>query len=348
MEKTVAGVSLGSDEFAAGIRADLARVEQVIADGIAEADGCVIEEALHLFQAGGKRFRPMFTVLSGRIGGAPSDQVITAAAAMELTHLATLYHDDVMDEADTRRGAPSANARWGNSIAILAGDFLVARASAYGADLGPRAVGVIAKCFGELVTGQMLELKGASDGDPVQHYLDTISEQAALARKLDAVVREHAALPRWKPAVDALSHVKGIDVPSAFLLAVEFGDFSRFDGGRAVSCWAGLVPSSSDSADKHANGHITKSGNPYVRGALIEGLSNMHVRKSEAKKLRKGQEVSGPVRRLCRQCDMRMAERHERMSKEGKQANVIKVALANEMVRWVWAIGLAVERERAS
>ncbi|GAA1085647.1 polyprenyl synthetase family protein [Tsukamurella spumae] len=174
MEKTVAGVSLGSDEFAAGIRADLARVEQVIADGIAEADGCVIEEALHLFQAGGKRFRPMFTVLSGRIGGAPSDQVITAAAAMELTHLATLYHDDVMDEADTRRGAPSANARWGNSIAILAGDYLFARASAYGAELGPRAVGVIAKCFGELVTGQMLELKGPGSGDPVQHYLDTI------------------------------------------------------------------------------------------------------------------------------------------------------------------------------
>ncbi|TWS23047.1 polyprenyl synthetase family protein [Tsukamurella sputi] len=174
MEKTVAGVSLGSDEFAAGIRADLARVEQVIADGIAEADGCVIEEALHLFQAGGKRFRPMFTVLSGRIGGTPSDQVITAAAAMELTHLATLYHDDVMDEADTRRGAPSANARWGNSIAILAGDYLFARASSYGAELGPRAVGVIATCFGELVTGQMLELKGAGDSDPVQHYLDTI------------------------------------------------------------------------------------------------------------------------------------------------------------------------------
>ncbi|WP_019200897.1 polyprenyl synthetase family protein [Tsukamurella sp. 1534] len=174
MEKTVAGVDLGSDEFADGIRADLARVERVIADGIAEAHGCVIEEALHLFEAGGKRFRPMFTVLSGRIAGQPSDQVITAAAAMELTHLATLYHDDVMDEADTRRGAPSANARWGNSIAILAGDYLFARASAYGAELGPRAVGVIAKCFGELVTGQMLELKGAQDSDPVQHYLDTI------------------------------------------------------------------------------------------------------------------------------------------------------------------------------
>ncbi|WP_041944274.1 polyprenyl synthetase family protein [Tsukamurella paurometabola] len=174
MEKTVTGVDLGSDEFAAGVRADLARVEQVIAEGIAEADGCVIEEALHLFEAGGKRFRPMFTILSGRIGGAMSDQVITAAAAMELTHLATLYHDDVMDEADARRGAPSANARWGNSIAILAGDYLFARASAFGADLGPRAVGVIAKCFGELVTGQMLELKGAGESDPVQHYLDTI------------------------------------------------------------------------------------------------------------------------------------------------------------------------------
>lgn len=189
-------------------------------------------------------------------------------------------------------------------------------------------------------------LPGASQ-EALQYYLDAISEQQALTKKLDALVREHAGLPRWKPAVDALSHVKGIDVPSALLLAVEFDDFARFESGRAVSCWAGLVPSSSDSADKHANGHITKTGNPYVRGALIEGLSNMHVRKADAKKLRKGQEVSGPVRRLCRQCDARMAERYERMSKEGKQPNAIKVALANEMVRWVWAIGLAVAGERA-
>lgn len=69
-------------------------------------------------------------------------------------------------------------------------------------------------------------------------------------------------------------------MPSAFLLAIEFGEFSRFGSGRAVSCWSGLVPSSNDSADKHANGHITKSGNPYVRTALIEGVSNMHVRKA--------------------------------------------------------------------
>lgn len=189
----MAGVDLGSDEFAAGMKTDLTRVEQVIADSIDQAHGYVIEEALHLFRAGGKRFRPMFTLLSGRIavsGGADpaildpaasdlgphtaAGRVIIASAAMELTHLATLYHDDVMDDADTRRGAPSANIKWGNSVAILAGDYLFARASRHGAELGPRAVGVIAQCFGELVTGQMLELKGAGDADPVQHYLDTI------------------------------------------------------------------------------------------------------------------------------------------------------------------------------
>ncbi|MDF0531629.1 polyprenyl synthetase family protein [Tsukamurella sp. 8F] len=157
------------------MRADLARVETVIREGIETAHDCVIEEALHLFEAGGKRFRPMFTLLAARVGPDPKNtEVAIAAAALETTHLATLYHDDVMDEADTRRGAPSANSRWGNSIAILAGDFLFAKASGYGAQLGPRAVGVIAKCFGELVTGQMLELKGAEAGDPIQHYLDTI------------------------------------------------------------------------------------------------------------------------------------------------------------------------------
>lgn len=192
-----------------------------------------------------------------------------------------------------------------------------------------------------------LSLPGSAQ-DALQYYLDAMAEQEVLAKRLDALIREHAGRPRWKPAVDALSHVKGIDVPSAFLLAVEFGDFARFGSGRAVSCWAGLVPSSNDSADRHANGRITKSGNPYVRTALIEGLSNMRVRNAAEKALRKGQAVSGPVRRLCRQCDARMSERFERMAADGKQANVIKVALANEMVRWVWAIGLAVEGERSS
>ena len=183
-------------------------------------------------------------------------------------------------------------------------------------------------------------LPGSSQ-DALRYYLAAIASQEALAKGLDALVLERAQLPRWKPAVDALSCVKGIDIASAFLPAVEFGDFGRFESGRAVSCWAGLVPSSNDSADKHANGHITKSGNPYVRTALIEGVSNMHVRKADPKKLREGQQVSASVLRLCRQCDARMAERYKRMSSGAKPANVIKVALANEMVRWVWAIGLA-------
>ena len=122
-------------------------------------------------------------------------------------------------------------------------------------------------------------------------------------------------------------------------------DLRRYLGDcRAAGRTVGLVPTISDSADKHANGHITKSGNPHVRTALIEGVSNMHVRKASHKALREGQDVPGHVLRLCWQCDERMEERYKRMSSGSKPANVIKVALANEMARWVWAIGLAATR----
>jgi heptaprenyl diphosphate synthase len=94
---------------------------------------------------------------------------------VELTHLATLYHDDVIDEAAVRRGVDSANTRWGNSVAVLTGDFLFARASHILADLGPEAVRVQAEAFERLVTGQILETAGPQDGrDPVEHYLDVL------------------------------------------------------------------------------------------------------------------------------------------------------------------------------
>jgi heptaprenyl diphosphate synthase len=104
--------------------------------------------------------------------------VITAAAVTELIHLATLYHDDVMDSATMRRGAPSANARWDNSVAILTGDYLFAHASRLVADLGPEAVRIIADTFAELVTGQMRETRGPRAGeDPVKHYLTVVAEK---------------------------------------------------------------------------------------------------------------------------------------------------------------------------
>src|SRR5262249_2439346 len=106
------------------------------------------------------------------------DGVVTAAAAVELVHLATLYHDDVMDEATIRRGAPSVNARWGNSIAILTGDFLFAHASRLVSELGTDAARIIAETFAELVTGQIRETAGPVDGeDPVLHYLSVIAQK---------------------------------------------------------------------------------------------------------------------------------------------------------------------------
>jgi heptaprenyl diphosphate synthase len=139
------------------------------------------DAVLHLFEAGGKRFRPLFAVLSAQLGPHPdSDDVAIAGAVIELVHLATLYHDDVMDEAQVRRGAPSANLRWNNNVAILAGDYLFATASRLVSRLGPDAVRIIAETFAQLVTGQMRETQGAADNaDPIAHYLKVVHEKTA-------------------------------------------------------------------------------------------------------------------------------------------------------------------------
>jgi heptaprenyl diphosphate synthase len=143
------------------------------------ADEVMTESLLHLFMAGGKRFRPLFTVLSAQIGPKPDAfEVTIAGAVIEMVHLATLYHDDVMDEAEVRRGAPSANLRWGNNVAILAGDYLFATASRLVSRLGPEAVRVIAETFAQLVTGQMRETRGVPDGaDSVEQYLKVVHEK---------------------------------------------------------------------------------------------------------------------------------------------------------------------------
>ena len=177
----VAGVDFGDPVFAQNVRDGVARVEDLIAGELRSGDELMTEVALHLFEAGGKRFRPLFTVLSAHVGPDPDAwQVTIAGAVIELVHLATLYHDDVMDEAKVRRGAESANARWGNNIAILAGDYLFASASKLVSRLGPDAVRIIAETFAQLVTGQMRETKGATPGDdPVSHYLKVVAEKTA-------------------------------------------------------------------------------------------------------------------------------------------------------------------------
>lgn len=136
------------------------------------------ETSRHLISAGGKRFRPVLTLLASNYGDPTRDEIIKAAVVVELTHLATLYHDDVMDEAPLRRGVESANKRWGNSVAILTGDYLFAKSSLLLADLGPDAVRHQAMTFERLVVGQIMETVGpGAGGDPLEHYLKVVSEK---------------------------------------------------------------------------------------------------------------------------------------------------------------------------
>ncbi|MFC3437328.1 polyprenyl synthetase family protein [Nocardia seriolae] len=175
----VAGVDLGDPELAATVRKGLIEVEDLLITELSDGEEFLQEAALHLAKAGGKRFRPLFTILTGQLGPDPtSPDLVTAGTVVELVHLATLYHDDVMDEASMRRGAPSVNSRWGNSVAILAGDYLFAHASRLVSTLGPDAVRIIAETFAELVTGQMRETIGARQSqDPVEHYLRVVWEK---------------------------------------------------------------------------------------------------------------------------------------------------------------------------
>ncbi|MFI9813191.1 polyprenyl synthetase family protein [Saccharothrix variisporea] len=178
-ERAGTGFRFADPVLAEVVQAGLTEVEELLRKVVQSEFHPVMETSLHLVDAGGKRIRPLFTILSAQFGSTwDREAVIKAAAVVELTHLATLYHDDVMDEATMRRGAASANAKWDNSIAILTGDYLFAHASALVADLGTRAARIIAETFSELVTGQMRETMGPREGEnPIAHYLTTIAEK---------------------------------------------------------------------------------------------------------------------------------------------------------------------------
>ena len=156
----------------------MAQVEALLRSHTRSEYPFVDETAHHLVAAGGKRLRPLVTLLTAQYGDSNADGVIAAAVACEITHLATLYHDDVMDEAPLRRGVESANMRWGNTIAILTGDFLFAKSSDLLADLGPAAVRLQARTFERLVIGQIMETQGPNPGqDPLEHYLKVVADK---------------------------------------------------------------------------------------------------------------------------------------------------------------------------
>ncbi len=188
-DRRVAAFEAADPALSASLQAGLAQVEERLREVVVSAHPMLTETATHLAAAGGKRFRPLLALLAAELGDPSADGVVEAAVVVELTHLASLYHDDVMDEADVRRGAPSANARWTNTVAILTGDYLFARASDLTAGLGTEATHIQSRTFARLVEGQIAETAGPAAGqDAVEHHLEV------LAGKTGALIATSARL----------------------------------------------------------------------------------------------------------------------------------------------------------
>jgi len=200
-------------------------VEVGLADAVKSSDAFVSEVSRHLVEAGGKRFRPLLVLLAAEYGNTAASGVVPSGVVVELTHLATLYHDDVMDEAPRRRGAESANLRWGNTVAILTGDFLFARSSAILADLGPEAVRLQAQTFERLCVGQIRETVGPAEGvSAVDHHLAVLADKTG---SLIATSTRYGALASGaaESVVDALTRF-GERIGVAFQLADDLVDIT--------------------------------------------------------------------------------------------------------------------------
>ncbi len=208
----------------------LAVVEERLRDAVTQTDVLADATARHLVNAGGKRLRPLLTLLAAQLGDGYRPEVLDAAVVVELTHLATLYHDDVMDSAPLRRGAPAAHEVWGNSVAILTGDLLFARASTTVAGLGPEAVRLQAATFERLCLGQLHETVGPVEGeDPVEHYLRVLSDKTGSLIATSA--RFGAMFAGCRPDIVRTVTGYGEKVGVAFQLADDVIDLSP-DGAR--------------------------------------------------------------------------------------------------------------------
>ncbi|MGZ6792698.1 MAG: polyprenyl synthetase family protein [Mycobacteriales bacterium] len=201
-----AGLLSGTDPaLQAAVNGGLELVEERLREVVRSSHPLLNESAAHLVEAGGKRVRPLLALLAAQFGDAQRPEVVDAAVVVELTHLATLYHDDVMDEAPVRRGAESANTRWTNTVAILTGDYLFARASDLTAGLGTEATHLQSRTFARLVEGQIAETAGPlGDEDPVAHHLQVLADKTASL--LSTSARLGAMMAGAEPAVvDALA-----------------------------------------------------------------------------------------------------------------------------------------------
>ncbi len=218
----------------ATVREQLDEIESALL-AIAEADSPMVTEAAqHVIAAGGKRFRPLLVVLASQLDPvtavAPIDDVVRAALVVALTHVASLYHDDVMDEARLRRGSDSANARWGNTVAILVGDFLFARASEVVAELGTEYVRLQARTFARLVQGQIAETVGPGDADPLQHYLKVVADKTASLIATSALFG--AKVAGADPGVQRALAAYGEEIGTVFQLSDDIIDITSDETGK--------------------------------------------------------------------------------------------------------------------
>ena len=165
-------------DLLAALEAGLERVEEELVAAVKHTDPIAKVTTRHLIDAGGKRIRPTLVLLCAQLGEASNDEVIKSAVVVELTHIGTLYHDDVMDNAPKRRGVDSAHEIWGNNVAILTGDLLFARASQLVSKLGQKALTLQADTFERLCLGQLNETVGPAEGqDVIEHYLSVLSDK---------------------------------------------------------------------------------------------------------------------------------------------------------------------------
>ncbi len=223
------GLPFADAALEARVRTGLQQVEERLGGAVDSDAPFVAEASRHLMNAGGKRFRPMLVLVAAEFGDPQAPGVVPAAVGVELTHLASLYHDDVMDEADLRRGAKSANARWDNSVAILTGDFLFAQASEVIADLGPDAVRIQARTFARLVEGQIRETVGVRAGeDPLAHYLQVVADKTGSLISTSA--RYGAMMSGAGERVEHLLTEFGERIGSAFQLSDDVIDIASETG----------------------------------------------------------------------------------------------------------------------
>jgi heptaprenyl diphosphate synthase len=225
--------SLGIPNLDPGLESDLlagmAEVEVFLRDAIEGKYPLVIETSRHLVDAGGKRLRPLMVLLAAQFGNPKAKGIKEAAVVCELTHLGTLYHDDVMDEAPLRRGVESANNRWGNTVAILTGDYLFAKTSQLLADLGPEAVRLQALTFERLVIGQITETQGHTNGkSKTDHYINVIADKTASL--LSASARYGALISGADPKVTDALTLFGEAIGIVFQLADDILDIESTSG----------------------------------------------------------------------------------------------------------------------